>query len=72
MSDCYVSDADYRQHFAGRREQTATSSKAAQKLDGWSGIERRVGPIDRRSPLHDRRWQASSGRRFRLADRRRA
>lgn len=31
---------------------------------------RRVGPKDRRSGQHDRRWEASRGRRFRAADRR--
>lgn len=36
----------------------------------WDGIERRVGPADRRANAHDRRWEACHGRRTRLSDRR--
>jgi hypothetical protein len=37
----------------------------------WSGFERRKGLADRRANAHDRRWEASRGRRFRAGDRRR-
>lgn len=63
MSECFVNAADYRQHWDG--EETPEAS-----VPVWSGIERRLGPPDRRIAGHDRRWDAQRGRRYRLRGRR--
>lgn len=65
-TECYVSAVDYRAHW------DAAPPPAVVEASAWTGHERRVGPADRRAPDHERRWSASSGRRYRLADRRRA
>jgi hypothetical protein len=36
----------------------------------WDGIERRLGPADRRANKHDRRWETCHGRRYHVLDRR--
>jgi hypothetical protein len=61
VSTCLVTARDYRQHFEG---------KGAIEAPAWSGVERRLGPFDRRRAVHDRRWNAVDSRRRRMADRR--
>ncbi len=62
MSDCLVSERDYLKHFKG--------VDVEQSAPAWDGTEHRIGPKDRRSTRHERRWESSRGRRFRLIGRR--
>lgn len=63
MSDCFVNAKDYAQHFSGEHIAVAD-------MPTWSGTDRRIGLKDRRTLNHERRWESSRGRRFRVADRR--
>jgi hypothetical protein len=60
---CFVSARDFASHFAG---------EPVIDPPVWVGVERRAGVSDRRTVHHERRWEASRGRRFNLRDRRRA
>jgi hypothetical protein len=64
MSECLVSGLDYLKHWRGLIDEPIV-------IETWNGSERRSGPKDRRSSKHERRWEASRGRRFRLIGRRR-
>lgn len=64
MTDCLVSDADYRRYWKGEPAHKSVP------VTTWNGEDRRVGATDRRLSLHDRRWDKAKGRRYRLADRR--
>lgn len=61
MAECYVTARDYAKHF---------NHAGAITVPVWNGRERRKTRIDRRRGEHERRWDKSRGRRFRLADRR--
>jgi len=65
MSECFVSAKDIRIHW---QNEIAVSQSGLPPI--WSGDERRIGPEDRRAVGHERRWEGSRGRRFRLQDRR--
>jgi hypothetical protein len=58
---CLVSAADYRRHWL-------TDQRPPDPA--WDGTERRLATADRRAPTHERRWDASRGRRFQVGDRR--
>jgi hypothetical protein len=60
---CLVAAKDFRQHW--QKEIAIVPPPPS-----WDGLERRLGPVDRRIHQHDRRWDASLGRRRRLSDRR--
>lgn len=62
ITQCYVSQKDYAKHWDGSPIE-ADIVRVYEGPDRREGGERRVG--------HDRRWEAASGRRYRLADRRR-
>ena len=62
-STCLVTAADYRRHWL-------TGQRPPPPDHPWDGTERRSGPLDRRRPGHERRWDAQRGRRFHLGDRR--
>jgi hypothetical protein len=64
-AECLVSGSDYARHWEGKT--TPTKANAPQP---YTGPERRIGPADRRSSGHDRRFEFTRGRRYRLADRR--
>lgn len=64
MSECFVSEKDYRRHFDG------DFPNIVNDIPAWHGEERRIGPKDRRADSHERRWDKARGRRFRIADRR--
>ena len=82
-SRCYVSAADHALFWEGSPksvgQRAATPSGADSAPVGstptpsaiYIGPERRVALRDRRSGRHDRRWEQTRGRRYRLADRRR-
>lgn len=63
-SKCYVSGEDYALHWYQARRYRPQPAI-------WVGDERRLGITDRRRKSHERRWEKSRGRRFRLTDRRR-
>lgn len=65
MAECYVSAEDYRVYWKGQHVKAVAPAV-------WDGIEQRIGPADRRTTLHERRWEATRGRRFHLRDRRRS
>lgn len=65
MSDCLVSASDYQRFWTG-----AESTPGDHVAAAWNGRERRRDVPDRRTRAHERRWEASKGRRWRLADRR--
>ncbi len=67
-SICYVTNTDYKQHFRWMRPPARHEDDPVT----WSGPDRRVALGDRRQPGHERRWDASRGRRFRFKDRRRS
>ena len=60
MSECFVSQADFYRYGFDREIVAAA----------WTGEERRIAEKDRRANLHDRRWEAQRGRRYRPGDRR--
>lgn len=60
-STCFVTAQDYSIHFEG---------KGAKREPIWNGTERRLDTVDRRHVGHERRWDTSRGRRFRVGDRR--
>lgn len=62
-SQCYVTARDYEAYWE-------EGNPPSEPVTVWEGVERRLGPVDRRSRLHERRWQAQPGRRYRLIDRR--
>ena len=62
MSDCYVSAADYAAVWED-------IGRPLDQPDIWTGADRRI-LTDRRQIAHERRWEASRGRRFRMAGRR--
>lgn len=62
-SVCHVSVKDYARHWGGAAEDVPTPPM-------WNGHERRVGVPTRRSTQHERRWEASLGRRNGRNDRR--
>ena len=64
MSECLVSERDYREHFKAEAQPIVS-------VRPYDGPERRMGG-DRRREGHERRWEASRGRRFTLGDRRHA
>lgn len=59
---CFVTAADHGRVW-GREAATASSAVERTK-------DRRVGLADRRAAGHERRWDASSGRRHGVSDRR--
>ena len=74
-AQCYVSGADYRALWQGLppiHVSSQTMVITGYPVDAiYVGPERRrSGLQDRRTQNHDRRWEGSRGRRFRLADRR--
>lgn len=65
---CYVQPADFDTYFRERGTGQRTIMADEQR---WDGVERRIGPADRRSPGHERRFDAQRGRRrFVVGDRR--
>lgn len=62
---CLVNETDYQRHWGGR-------GAIPQPVATWAGEERRIGLKDRRSGLHERRWEACKGRRHNVSDRRNA
>lgn len=67
MSECYVSAADYARYWAPKQVRGVLDVP----FEPVTIVEdRRIAMCDRRAPAHDRRWEQSRGRRFRLSDRR--
>lgn len=62
-TECFVSAEDYVRYFQGLKDEDLI-------VPIWNGQERRSGMKDRRTKNHERRWEASRGRRFRVGDRR--
>jgi hypothetical protein len=65
MTQCYVTDADYRKYWLCKPPKTVMAS--GPKHPTWDGVERRAG-AERR--IRERREYAAKGRRYRAADRR--
>lgn len=61
-AQCFVTAEDYRRYWQREPE-------ASLVLPLFIGPDRRSGR-DRRSAAHERRWEASRGRRLRVSDRR--
>lgn len=59
---CLVTAADHRRFWRGESADASSSPECT--------TDRRIGLADRRSSGHERRWDASSGRRHGVSDRR--
>ena len=69
--ECYVSAADYERYWLKPKGIVYEGGEPFEIRIHPPILERRVSGIsDRRSKTHDRRWEQSRGRRFRLGDRR--